>query len=57
MLPDPPIEAYVFGSRLGKRSVFILDLCLGHSPVAGYSDFRLCAQNNTSLTYHPSTVG
>ena len=25
MPPDPPIEAYTFGSRLGKRSVFILD--------------------------------
>ena len=29
----------------------------GHSPVAGYNDFRLCAKNNTSLTYRPTTVG
>ena len=28
-----------------------------HSPVAGYNDFQLCAKNNTSLTYHPTTVG
>ena len=29
----------------------------GHSPVAGYSDFGPWAQNNTSLTYRPTTVG
>ena len=43
--------------RLNKQQLHDGVIRGGHSPVAGYSDFGLCAQNNTSLTYRPTTVG
>ena len=43
--------------RLNKQQLHDGVITRGHSAVAGYSDFGLCAQNNTSLTYRPTTVG
>ena len=43
--------------RLSKQRLHDGVIRGGHSRVAGYRDFGLCAQNNRSLTYRPTTVG
>ena len=43
--------------RLNKQQLHDGVIRGGHSSVAGYSDVGLCTQNNSSLTYYPTTVG